>query len=784
MRTVVELRRILLTAGVCALAASPAYAVDRATSDALTATTDKLESLNADVADIRKNFADRGRLMGSLDAEDRFREAVYLYMLGEYEKAAREFYILHRANALRDEGSAKDAEWYLGECLFEMRNYPTAIRTYASIVARHETTGARPEPYFQDAVRRLLEVYAFTGDGPAFDAAYLKYIVPDVIQPTEQVTYTLAKSFHRRGERVRAKAEFEKLPATSPWWSRGRYFLGAMMVQEQNFVAAIDEFKRVEAFAPTDDDQAKVQEYARLALARVYYETGDFAQASQWYGTIGDKSTHFAQKSYESVWAYVKQERWEDALAQIDTFLLAFPENRHSAGLRLLHGRINLKIGRYDSAKSSYDKVVELYGPTIGQLASAKGTPEELRTLLEGVGGLLSVRLPPYALETLRARDDVSRAAEVHKNLISQEGDLKLSEVVIKEIAPSIDNEHVLGAFTKARVELDGIMSVGVSIRADLIETETTYLRPKVSSAQRAELDAIRKERTAIVSLLASAVDEGRLGTSDRERAYDAQVRQVQQEAFRVGQVVQEQKARARDVGAQLASAKLSEADRSIVVAGLEREVARLDRLAQEIGGVQNDGVRQRIVRLAVADRVSESNVRDTLVPRFLELRTQLKKWRGYATESDAAGVFAQIDRVWTELERIDSEVAETRAKLNRDEAAETARARDEFRSVTAQVAALRARMDRDAGQVRATTLTAIRIGIDDLEQSFRDTVMDAESGVLDVDWERTSRTADRKQDLEDSKTALKKVLESRYALIEQTLGPPNANERAASEKQ
>ncbi len=784
MRTVVELRRVLLTAGVCALVAFPAYAVDRATSDALTAVTDKLESLDADVSEIRKNFADRGRLMGSVDAEDRFREAVYLYMLGEYEKAAREFYILHRANALRDEGSSKDAEWYLGECLFEMGNYPTAIRTYQRVVARHETVGARPEPYFEDAVRRLLEVYAITGDGTAFDAAYLKYIVPDVIKPTEQVTYTLAKSFHRRGELVRAKAEFEKIPATSPWWTRARYFLGAMMVQERNFVAAIDEFKKVESFTPTDDDQVKVQEYARLALARVYYETGDFAQASQWYGTIGDKSPHFAQKSYESVWAYVKQERWEDALAQIDTFLLAFPENRHSANLRLLHGRINLKVGRYDSAKASYDKVVELYAPTVDQLAAAKGTPDELRTLLEGVGGLLSVRLPPYALETLRARDDVSRAAEVHKDIISQEGDLKLSEVVIKEIAPSIDNEHVLGAFSKARVELDAIMSVGVSIRADLIDLETAYLRSKVPSAQRAELDAIRKERTAIIGQLASAVDDGRLGVSDRERAYDAQVRQVQQEAFRVGQVVQEQQAQARNVSAQLASAKLSEADLAIVSAGLDREIARLDRLAQEVAGVQNDGVRQRIVRLAVSDRPAEGNVRDALVPRFVELRGNLKKWRRFGTDSDAAGVFAQIDRVWTELERIDGAVAETRVKLNRDEAAETARARDEFRTVSAQVTALRARMDRDASKVGDTTLMAIRIGMDELEKSFRDTVMDAESGVLDVDWERTSRTADRKKDLEESKSALSKVLEERYGLIEQTLGPPTANERAASEKQ
>ena len=74
-------------------------------------------------------------LIGVSEARQRYEDAVYLYLIGDFDTAATSFYILVQSRALGNVDLTRDSEWYLAECLFEMENYRTADEAYKDITA-------------------------------------------------------------------------------------------------------------------------------------------------------------------------------------------------------------------------------------------------------------------------------------------------------------------------------------------------------------------------------------------------------------------------------------------------------------------------------------------------------------------------------------------------------------------------------------------------------------------------------------------------------------------------
>ena len=87
---------------------------------------------------------------------------MYLFLVGDYAMAAEGFFSLVTLAALTDAGLHRDAEWYLAESLFQMGNSSTAEARYL-VIAQDDT-----HPFRDDAVRRLLELYALTGQTEQF----------------------------------------------------------------------------------------------------------------------------------------------------------------------------------------------------------------------------------------------------------------------------------------------------------------------------------------------------------------------------------------------------------------------------------------------------------------------------------------------------------------------------------------------------------------------------------------------------------------------------------------
>ena len=773
---------------------SLASAADKATGERLRELEEEIGNVSAEVDDTRLNFSERSGLIGVAEARRRYEDAVYAFLVGDFESAATSFYILVHSRALGNAALAHDSDWYLAECTFELGNLLVAEGAYRAIVDKGPS-----HPYFVDAVRRNLEVYALLDNEAAFTAFYARWIVSGKVRTTDIVNYTLAKAFARRKEFARAKSMFEAIAPTSPWYTRARYQLGVLMIGEANLKQAVSEFQKVEVAPVADKDQKRVQDLAVLALGRLFYELGDFPQASSYYGRIDKNSPEFAEKLYEAVWSYVKQggaaeaersgserdsqaavadaatARWQDALGQVDNFLLAFPEHRYTSQLRILQGHLHMKLRSYDAARGSYEDVVAAYTPVAARLDElGQGTAEAQRfiqRLLRDSAGTSG--LPAYAIEMLLARPDVARATGVYLETLQQKQELADAERRVAELQTVLSSERdTLGMFVAARNQLTTMRGAALAMRARLLGTELQYLRGKVSASARAEFVALNKELASIEER-GSASDSSVGSTTDRVQVYDAQVREVQQRAFRVQQEAEEALATGRGLAEVLGSgsAKLPPADQAIVRTELEFVRDDLAKAAEDLDAVQSEVSRKRVMRSVESGSIKEDDVgRSAMIAQYKGLRTRVAALRRTAQDTDSAANYAQIDRLWSVLEVLETSSTAAHQVVTKGEARETGLVRGRLDLAAREVSELRRGVDGGANVAEAVATRAAFRGIRALRDEFEGVVVDADKGIVDVYWLRRMENTAEQDVLIQDRAGMVMALKDRFKVIRESL--------------
>jgi len=754
------------------VAAGPSVAAERGGSDKLRDLEAESAALQSRVEELRINFTERSGLIGVTEARERYEDAVYLYLIGDFEPAATSFYILVQSNALGNAALARDSEWYLAECLLELGNLRTAEEAYGSIVDKGST-----HPFFADAVRRSMEVQSLLGEWESFDSYYNLYIVTGRVPSNDLIGYTLGKSFHRRGEYGRSKSMFEQLPNGSPYYGRARFFLGTMMVAEGNYPQAIDEFKRVEADPVTDEAHQIVQDHARMALARLYYETGDFLSSTAYYGKLTSASPLYADQLYESVWTFIKQEKWNEALSQVDIFLTQFPQHRYTAQMKILQGHLHMKLQAYDNARMAYEGVVEDYSPIVTRFDEVAGSPAALRTFLDALtdgeertdGGI-----PGYAAGLLLGRDDVGRATAAWKTLRDQQEELAEAERMVEDLRVALSSERdVLGNFVAARNELAGIRGGSLSLRNRLLENEANWLRSRIPSTYKPELAELQRQRSGAFEAVAERAG-AESQRSDRVQLYDAQIHEVQQRAFRVSQVAQEAQATARATVDYLDSgqSRLDASEAQRVRTEVAREAETLTGLVGELGQLQGEATRRRLLRSVDtgATEGDDGEARRVVILRYDEIRRKLTDYRRYANDPDSAATFARFDRLWQLAETVERSADEAARVLSVAEARELSAVNQRLSQQIERVGALRREIDAGSADNEAFALTVLTHGLGEVRGAFSSDVLDADKGIVDVYWLRKTGTTDEIAALNAERSRLIRELDEQFRLVRENL--------------
>ncbi len=757
---------------VLALSAAPAWGAGP-TQARLDDIDDNVVRLEQKVDELTENFTQRRGLIGAADARSRFEEAVYQFLIKDYEPAALTFYTLVDSQALTSRPLHEDSQWYLAECLFELGNFSTAADAYGAIV------DAGPEhPFFEDAVRRLLEVYGLVRDSDAFYDVYQRYIVTGRVQATDFIQYTVAKGLWRQGESARAKAMFSEVPPESSVYRRARYFLGAVLADEGAYEDAVAAFRGVtEATSAADRTDEEVIQLAWLAVARMSYELGDFASAASAYQQIPTTSEHFADQLYEQVWTYIKQEDWVNALEYLEIFLLGFPTHREAVNLKLTQGHILMKQDRREDALAAYEAVVADYSPIqerLGDLKYNRDDPARYFRMLAGADDEgEGTELPDFAVEILVDDPDMGRAVDIYQAMDAQQSDLRISAALVEQVSTVLRRaDRNIGTFARGRSQVRTVRDDDLTARIALVGYELDYLQARGAADDRAAL-ADLEQRYELLQTRADEVEEASSVDASRLDAWNDQILAVQELARRVQLVVEEEQAHARAIQT-LAFENPSTLDASelaLVQGDIDDVVADLDKAVKVLDRVRSESTRTSLLAM-VSGGISDPGARQRTVMghEFGQLRADLARYRRGAGPSDAPALFARLDDLWARSEQLDRRSADILNRLDAAERSELAvlrrRLDDENRRVELAWKELHGIQD-EAGEIATDVALA---GFDHLQSEIGDTVEDADLGIVDIYWLDKTDVSDEIERLGKERAARIQALDDRFKVVRQKL--------------
>lgn len=763
-----HLRSTLLLAGL--LFAGPASAAGRSVGDQLDRAGVDLEEVEGRLAKLDREYGQRRGLIGAEDARSRYEDAVFQYLVGEYESAALAFYTLVESGALGRTGLQWDAQWYLAEAVFEMGNWATAMEAYGDIIDAGES-----HPFFGDAVRRQIEVYGLLGDVDGFYSVYRQWILSGRVPATPAVKYTVAKTFYRQGENARAKAMFSEQPSDSSWFGRSRYFLGTILAADGDFEQAVVEFNKVLESKESDEE---VLQLARLALGRVHYELGNYQQAVDFYQSIPSDSEWFADQLYELVWTFIKQEDWESALRHVEIFLIAFPEHPYTLQMKLNQGHLNVKAKGFEKALASYETVVADYTPLRARLEALEASRADPLRFFERIV-IASVDqfaapadgdLPGFAVEMLVDDETMGRVVEASQTLDQQDDDLSSARSTLDEISGVLtSSDESIGTFGRGRQALLRVRDDSLQLRHRLLEAEVEYLYAS-DRLSKAEYTALRTQMDVLLTRTqqVQGVESAR---TDRYQVHEDQVRAVQEAANRLVALASDLQAEAT------ATRRVLDEKRGAMSIGdvelVEDELAHLEsELADATRGLEsaasNATLRQVMASVPRGRAGDTDGQRLLLSEDYDRLHAQLRPKRDGMT-ADLTPLRA-VDGLWTRTAALDGRSTAIQENLETAEVTELALLRQGVREQDRAVAALSSEVTDTsrAARVLAADVTRWRFGT--LEDQLASNIMEADMGIVDVYWLRKTEVVSERTQLATERSERLQELNNRFELIRQKL--------------
>jgi len=769
---------LLVAAG---LFASPAVADDLDIQARLAELEARQSEQRDSLGHIASVATNRSGFLSAQEAQKRYEDAVFSALMGDTERAALEFDVLIRSGAIGSDTVRTDAEWYLGETLFQLENFATAREAYQRIVDQGEA-----HPFFAGAVRRLLELHGITGDSAAFYELYNQYIATRRVATNALINYTVAKSLYRQGDWARSKSLFLECCEGSEHQAQAHYFVGTILVLQENLEDAAMEFKHVTESPITNAEVREVVDLANLAYGRVQYELGNYKEATDAYLEVGRDSRYFADQLYELVWTFIKQGEteavhdeqlaaFEEAIRAVEIFLLAFPEHRYAAQLKVVRGHLHMKQERYENANAAYERVVTEYSPIRDLVAAVAVSREQPRLFFErlaeedALDRLDREGLPPFAAEMLYNRQDLSSIVDMRRELDTQRRELDASSEIAQELdAAFASGVSSLGAFQNAYETLKWMRVDQVSLMSDLAALEEDYLLANTTGSTQTHVRAIQQERM-LVTDVASADQRDDLATVEREQVQADQVRAVQSQAFLVEQVARELLTEAEATVEYLDSGqhRVDPADVRSLQDELDKVQNHLSDAISQLRPIQSEAALRRIMGSQSEPSGAQiAGIDQTVKDNFTGVRRELGQYRSKVTAPGAYDLFSRVDILWGDIDSVASRIDDIATLLTRVEQEEIVRLEQEFIREANGLARLESGISSVWNETSELGVDATRAGFDDLTEFFNDSVMKADMGIVDVYWLRKVEVSDRIEQLNEERVELMKELDRRFEAI------------------
>jgi tetratricopeptide (TPR) repeat protein len=388
-----------------------------------------------------------------------------------------------------------DAVYLLGESLFQARDYDSARHYLVEAVAKKN--GSKPE---QQALQRLVEIALRTGDYENVDVYLnrLQSLPASAIAPT--VPYVRAKYYYFRGKLDDAEQVFSSIPSSNPYYFQARYFLSTIKVKKGDLAGAATGYDDLLKLQPPDESAKDIQDLARLAIARIYYERSQFDKAIEVYLAVPRQSKYWAEALREQAWTYIKAKDWQRAYRSVNLLLLYDPDTADAPDLRLLEGNLELRMNNFYLASDEFSKVRDEFEPIHRQLQQVIVKSQTDPAYFDSLVGKsldkfdIGVFVPATAAKWVKAEPDVARMMSLASDVGEMQRDLSDSQKLVERIQHVMEGTGRTGIFpdlAAARTKSIEAMNLVVSTREKFVSKLRAVLDPVLRPDERRKLDQL-----------------------------------------------------------------------------------------------------------------------------------------------------------------------------------------------------------------------------------------------------------------------------------------------------
>jgi len=750
-------RRRWRALGACALLL--AHAAQAAESDPARSDLDRV---NSQVGELEQTFLAPEVLARNERLTARLNEGQLLYLTRDFERAAMVLLDVVDDRENRAHPAYAEAVYYLAESLFELGNDRPARDYFVEAL-----NFARPEQR-RVAVARLLEIAIRTQDPVAAQTYLAKAgeLVGEV--PDGALYFAIGRYHYRMGRFAEALEAFDKVGADHPLKLRSTYFAGVACVRlntldvaAERFAEAID-LPETAVSATEDTGASEIRDLGRLALARLLYEQGRLEEAVTAYGGLEERSGQYNKAVYESVWISVKQKDYEAAVQKLELLLISQPDVLRAPDVRLLQGKLQMMLGRYNESSLAYQEVLYEFNPIQSDMNRVL---EAERGDLEGhfnrvIGSNLaqfdlSTFLPPRAAEFAGPDIQADRALTLVGTLAQEKRDVDEARRTVERIDAALQGPNRVEIFPRLH---EGTLRA-LEARARLVEARArlnTHAAGEKFSAD-AEYQSLRAERVATgekyarTPRTASALQE-------RDTHVDGQLRALESESYKL----------------------------SIDIRGLEAQLAALDKYVKDTAANKGESGGERAVYGQVARELIETKALRTQYDALAQtldlerIRTGVNDAASSEDERVRKQYVAVIEReaAWLEAHGVtfdgsnkqrvvdlDARLTVFLEKTNKlvddrilDIRRQVDRERENVGRYDTQLAAYQGETESLGGKIAARSFLNVKSRIDAV-------VLEADVGLVDIAWKQKQ---DQSKAIADARARERAEIEALNALVKE----------------
>jgi TolA-binding protein len=312
-------------------------------------------------------------------------EALNAFEAERYEDAAMGFELVASGKSKDDQGNRNKAQFMLGQALYRMRYYQSALTVFDDISSqgpRHVFFGETLQ-WLGMLASKLPEASGIIEKVGRYGIGALEEFREKDPALYNQLLYLMGRHLYAQGSFREAIDVFQEVDPKSKDYTYAKFFEGISFVRMRQARPATASFRSILEAIDAGDvkgvDEERMRNLAWVSLARVYYTAANQAQGGEIDGTllgqsveswtkVEQSSEYWLDSLFESSWAFFLADEYSRALGNVHTLNSPYFEDAFYPEALVLKAVTFFVNCQVDNAEATVAQFHDRYDPVKQEL--------------------------------------------------------------------------------------------------------------------------------------------------------------------------------------------------------------------------------------------------------------------------------------------------------------------------------------------------------------------------------------------------------------------------------